>query len=102
MLAAPWIPAPDLADEDGLVAPEYLWAALDCPSYFAQPIAGKKIALLGRFTGEIKARPRVGEKLTVAAWPMGAEGRKYFGGSTIFREDGAPLAVARSLWIELK
>jgi hypothetical protein len=102
VLAAPWIPAADLAGEDGLVAPEYLWAALDCPSYFAQPIAGKKIALLGRFTAAIDARPKPGEKLTIAAWPMGAEGRKYFGGSTIFRESGEPLAVARSLWIELK
>jgi hypothetical protein len=102
LIAAPWIPAPDLADKSGLVAPEFLWAALDCPSYFAQPIAGKKIALLGRITAAISKRPRIGEKLTIAAWPMGAEGRLYTGGSTIFRESGEPLAIARSLWIELK
>jgi hypothetical protein len=102
IVAAPWIPTPDLANADGLVAPEFLWAALDCPSYFAQPLAGKKVALLGRFTAAIRARPKPGEKLTIAAWPMGADGRKHFGGSTIFRADGAPLATARSVWIELK
>ncbi|MEY4786053.1 MAG: hypothetical protein RIR41_3988, partial [Pseudomonadota bacterium] len=30
IVAAPWQPTPDLADASGRVAPEFLWAALDC------------------------------------------------------------------------
>jgi hypothetical protein len=32
VLAATWTPEPTLVAEDGFVAPEFLWAALDCPS----------------------------------------------------------------------
>jgi hypothetical protein len=31
VLAASWTPDQNLAAEDGLVAPEFLWSALDCP-----------------------------------------------------------------------
>jgi hypothetical protein len=32
VLAATWIPDPTLAAEDGFVASEFLWSALDCPT----------------------------------------------------------------------
>jgi len=35
VLAATWTPDPTLAAEDGLVAPEFLWSALDCPTGYA-------------------------------------------------------------------
>src|SRR3954447_8743199 len=35
VLAATWTPDPSLAAEDGLVAPEFLWSALDCPTGYA-------------------------------------------------------------------
>ncbi len=100
-VAATWTPASDFADEDGLVAPEVLWAALDCPSYFALPGAGPLRAVLGRITAEIRARPRPGERLVAAAWPAGADGRKHASRSALYRADGALLARASCLWIEL-
>ena len=35
MVATTWTPTPDTADDDGLVRPEFIWAVLDCPTYFA-------------------------------------------------------------------
>src|SRR5262245_17798566 len=35
MHAAPWVPYSNLASEDGAVAWEFIWAALDCPTGFA-------------------------------------------------------------------
>src|SRR2546429_181527 len=32
LYAAPWVPDESLADSMGLVRPEFVWAALDCPS----------------------------------------------------------------------
>src|SRR5216683_1346305 len=35
VLAATWTPDPTLTAEDGFVAPEFLWSALDCPTGYA-------------------------------------------------------------------
>src|SRR3954468_8841961 len=35
VFAATWMPDPTLAAEDGFVAPEFLWSALDCPTGYA-------------------------------------------------------------------
>ncbi len=42
VLAASWIPDPNLAAEDGLVAPEFLWSALDCPTGYALQLQSAK------------------------------------------------------------
>ena len=34
-VAAPWVPDASLCLTDGRVAPEFMWAALDCPGFFA-------------------------------------------------------------------
>jgi hypothetical protein len=102
MAAASWTPAPDLF-ENGKLAPEFLYAALDCPSYWALPRAGEMPALLGRMTARLDgALPRAGEPLIVAAWPISSEGRKHRGGSAVYGADGRPIAVAEALWIEPK
>lgn len=95
-----WAPSADLASDDGLVAPEFLWAALDCPSAFALRTAGAPV-LLGRFTADIARRPTPGEALTVAAWRTGGEGRKHYAASALFDEAGALIAAANAVWIEI-
>jgi hypothetical protein len=101
-VAATWLPDDDLTEDDGLIAREFLWAALDCPSYFALPRANALMALLGRMTAEIRERPRAGEPLAVAAWATGSEGRKHAARSALYGADGRLLAKAACLWIELK
>ena len=100
-VAAPWTPDASLAGEDGRVAPEFVWAALDCPSYFGLQRPGL-VALLGRMHAEIVARPGAGEPCVVSAWPIDRDGRKYRAGSAIFDSTGALLARSAALWIELK
>jgi hypothetical protein len=103
MVAAPWIPGEDLAGEDGTVKDVYMWAALDCPTYFAGEAAfGPSRSLLGRLTGWIIHRVQPGEPLVVTAWPESQEGRKRFAGSALVSESGAVLALARATWIELR
>lgn len=44
LLAVPWTPDPSLNGGEGWVRPEFVWAALDCPSGFGAGIAPDKIA----------------------------------------------------------
>lgn len=97
---AEWIPSDDLIGDDGVVAPRFVWAALDCPSYFAlaEP---RPLALLAQLEGQV-ARPVVaGERLRITAWPLGIEGRKHRSATAIHDEAGALVALARALWIEV-
>lgn len=99
----PWVPDASLAADDGLVDPALLWAALDCPSGLAWLEAGGALepAVLGRLAVRIDRRPAVGERLIVAGWAIGREGRKQLSGSALWSSDGALLALARATWIVL-
>jgi hypothetical protein len=101
-VASPWRTTADLADEDGYVRAEFMWAALDCPSYWALTGAGEFRAVLARLTAQIDARPKAGDILIVGAWPLGSDGRKHRGASAIYDQSGAVLARAEALWIEIK
>jgi len=101
MVACTWVPGGDLADADGRVAPEFIHAALDCPSYWSLPRAGDMAALLARLTASIDApTPKVGEELIVAAWPIRSDGRKHIAASALYDGDGAVIARSEALWIE--
>ncbi|PQA88659.1 hypothetical protein [Hyphococcus luteus] len=95
-----WTPAADLAGEDGLVRPEFLWAALDCPTAYALRV-GERMTLLGRMTAEIRRRPKPGERLIAAAWRTGEDGRKHFSSSVLLDEKREIVAAANAIWIEL-
>jgi hypothetical protein len=105
VFAVPWIPDPSLAAADGLVAPEFVWSALDCPTgyvcqfdretrrFTAVPI------LLGTLSARIEARPRPGERCVVTSWQTGSQGRRLIGEAAIFGEEENLLAVGRAIWI---
>jgi hypothetical protein len=108
VLAASWVPDPNLAAEDGLIAPEFLWSALDCPTGFAcnydQQSASfeKTPLLLGRMAARIEARPRPGVPCIITAWPTGRDGRKRTAEAALHDEAGKLLAVARTTWIAVE
>jgi hypothetical protein len=106
LVAAPWTPAPDLVDRSGVVDAKYVWSALDCPAWFAHaaftPISELIVALLGRITGHIERQPKVGETYVCVGWPIKKEGRRIYAGSALFDADGAALAWASTVWVELK
>ena len=100
-VAATWRPDATLAGEDGLVRPEYLWAALDCPGYFATgDRAG--MALLGQMSATIHRPVRPDEQLVVTGWPIASEGRKHRVGSALHDAEGQLIAAATATWITLK
>jgi hypothetical protein len=100
MVAAPWVPDGSLADEHGLVRPEFLWAALDCPGYFAVSGADLSVALLGRMTAAISQRVRPGAQNIVLGWEIGREGRKRVAGTAVYTASGILCAKAKATWIE--
>jgi hypothetical protein len=77
-----------------------IWAALDCPGFFAWvEKEGRHGALLGTMTGEVLRRPRAGEPCVVVAWPLEREGRKETSGVALYDQGGALLARAHQVWI---
>jgi len=96
-----WRPHDGLAGEDGLVRPEFLWAALDCPTAFAIRLPEGRVCLLGAIAVEVKRRPKPGERLEVLAWKVDQDGRKHMADSALVAPSGDAIAVAEALWIEL-
>ncbi len=101
MVAAPWVPDVELGLEDHKVRPEFMWAALDCPGYFAARADGVPM-LLGEFTAHVDRRVHVDEPCVIIGWRISVEGRKFQVGTALFDEDGELCAQARALWIEPK
>ena len=102
ILAAPWTPDASLGDNEGIVRPEFFWAALDCPSGFATGIGPKRIAMLGKLALEIVAPVDVDRRCVIMSWPLGSEGRKLYGASALFSEQGALHACAKATWVLLQ
>ncbi|MFT3906573.1 MAG: hypothetical protein QM718_09745 [Steroidobacteraceae bacterium] len=99
MVAAPWLPDESLVQADGKVAAEYMWAALDCPGYFAARNDGVAM-LLGEYQAQIDRRVHTDESCVIVGWRLAVNGRKYEAGTALFDEDGEPCGRARALWIE--
>ncbi|RDI75755.1 hypothetical protein Gocc_0174 [Gaiella occulta] len=91
LVAATWV-----AHE---VAPEIVWAAIDCPGAYALRGEGRGEPLLARITARLDRLPQEGERCVVVGWPLDEDGRKRHAGTALYGEDGEPLAVSAQLWI---
>lgn len=100
LLAAPWRPDRSLADGSGNVRPEFIWAALDCPGYFAS--VSPRAGLLGELAVQIDRTVRIDEPCVITAWQIQADGRKHRTGTALFNADGERCALGVATWIELK
>jgi len=102
IVAAPWTPHDDLA-EGGLVRSEFIWAALDCPGYFAVINAmgskGEKI-LTGRMAVDQVAPVHAGTRHIITGWQVRSEGRKHWAGTALFDAHGNLKAKSEALWIK--
>ena len=96
LIASPWTPQSD--------DPLFAWAVLDCPSAYAIESVDHRaqIVVLASLTVELRERPRAGKRHVVAAWPVSSDGRKHHSASALYDATGRLLAVADSLWIELR
>lgn len=102
-----WTVGADVADPDDAQAASVAatWSALDCPS--AAPVADPDAAnpiVLARMAARVVERPRVGGTYVLAAWRVHDEGRKHHTRSVLLdpARDGAVLAAADALWIEVR
>ena len=111
-VAGTWLPDATLAhDGSDTIAPEFMWAAIDCPGSWS--VIGRDDAdapvreipstmLLGRLTGHVLRSLRVGEDSTALGWFLGQDGRKYHVGTAIHTRAGELVACSRATWIALK
>lgn len=95
--ATAWTPAPDLGAD--AVDEEFVWAALDCPSYFGG--TDGRPGVLASLAVTILAPVPVGEDLVVTGWRHDVDGRKIRSGSAVASAAGDVLAVGDALWIAL-
>lgn len=101
LVASPWTPDASLAGTRGRVRPEFHWAALDCPGAFAVSVPGQ-LMLLGSMRARLEREVEVGEPCVVVGWSLGAEGRKHRAATALYGADGACVARAQAIWIELR
>jgi hypothetical protein len=103
LVASPWTPPDWTADENGRVLPEFVWAVLDCPTYFALYRDGElPMSFLARLTARLDGAVAAGEEHVVIAWPIELDGRKHHAGSAVLDADGEVLAVAHALLIQAR
>jgi hypothetical protein len=103
MFAAEWTPHASLGDASGLVRPECVWAALDCPT--SAPVANFRDGppiVLARLTARLGCSVRVGEPHALLSWPLAVEGRKRHAACALFDSNQRLLCASRALWIELR
>ncbi len=98
-VAATWTPHANFVARDGLIRPEVVWAALDCPGSVAWAVQQGGGGLLGTMTCEVARRPAPGETCIVTAWPIERSGRKMISGTALFTAAGERLARSRQVWI---
>ncbi|MEX2459448.1 MAG: hypothetical protein WD770_10745 [Actinomycetota bacterium] len=112
-VAAPWIPHPNFAGPDGTVRPEFVWSALDCPTYFGVLDGGDRVPgvegdgdgnlalTTGRIHTAVLGPVVAGERHVVMGWPVSIDGRKHLGGAGVFTEGGELRAVSVATWLPL-
>ncbi len=102
LVAAPWIPAPELGDDTGYVRPEFIWTALDCPGAFAfLELTDHRPGMSGRLIGQIDLPLPVGEPCVVIAWPVAVDGKKLFAGTAVFNAAGQLVGRVLATWFSL-
>ena len=99
--AAVFLPDATVPNRAGIVTPDLIWAALDCPSYTPPLWDWERPSLLARLAVERHDTVEVGEPVIALGWHIATEGRKHHTASALMSTDGRVLARARALWITL-
>jgi hypothetical protein len=100
VFAVPWTPTEDLADADGAIRTQFVWAALDCPT-FGPVLGAGATAVLGRIAIDIRGPVTIGHRYVVTSWLIERDGRKFHTAGALSSDMGGALAVVRATWIEV-
>lgn len=102
LVASPWASPEGTRVVDGHLAPEIVWAALDCPGAW---VGARDITIdpvvLGRMAARILTPLPAADSFLSYAWALGEDGRKSYAGTAIADESGRVLAYARQTWIRV-
>ena len=101
LLAAPYDP-PVWFSDGGRATPASVWGALDCVSYPAHLLERGRVAFLASLTAHRTRDIAVGEPLIATGWTLGSGTRSHKTASVLLDEEGAVVASARAVWVELK
>jgi hypothetical protein len=101
LVAAAWRPDRSLVGPDNKVLPEFMWAALDCPGFFATG-AARSGPLLGTYAARIDRCVQLDASCVIIGWPIRRDGRKHVVGTAIFDSFGELCGRALATWIEPK
>ncbi|MFP4511703.1 MAG: hypothetical protein ACLFRV_02010 [Acidimicrobiales bacterium] len=96
-LATTFVVRDDLAPDGGALAPSVVWAAMDCPGWYAG--CDGQMALLGSMTAQQFAPMRPGDEVIVQSWKRGVDGRKVRVGVALRDGHGSVVAASHSIWI---
>jgi hypothetical protein len=99
LVASPWTPPAWAAGEDGIVRPEFVWAALDCPGFFALHGSYMRIAYLARQQVEVLAPTHADVEYVVVGRPLERSGRKGIARTAVLDRDGTVLAQGECLLV---
>lgn len=91
--AAPWVVPDD-------VAPETMWAALDCPGGWAIAGPGRPY-VMGQMAAVVRAVPEPGDICLVVGECDRVEGRRAYVRSTIYSLKGEIMATAEAIWVAI-
>jgi len=101
LFAAPWIPDPSLTSSGVVVRPEFIWAAMDCPTGFAAGFPWKGTLVTGRLAVEQVSPVYPLRPYVIISWGNGSEDRKHYAGALLYGPDGELCAKARATWIKV-
>jgi hypothetical protein len=101
LVTCTWTPDASLEGRPGMTAPEFIWAALDCPGAFAFPQPDGRAVVLGELAVDIHAPVPIGECCVLTGWPIDHRGRKHHTGTALFSAAGERLALGLATWIEI-
>lgn len=103
-VACHWHPGTGLAGDSGHIKPEFVWAALDCPTFFgAFNGRGMVPAVLGRQAVRLLRTDLPADAIyTIQSWSIGTEGRKSTSLGALYDASGECVALCRATWVELQ
>ncbi|MEU5432726.1 hypothetical protein AB0G73_05040 [Streptomyces sp. NPDC020719] len=102
LVATAWTAGPALADPEGMLRPELVWGALDCPGNAAGRLRGamRPGAVTASLTARLLQPVPVSSRLVSYAWILSEEGRKHRMGVALSTADGDLCALASALWLD--
>jgi hypothetical protein len=98
---AGWVPDSEFGGRDQLLHPEFLWAAMDCPTGFAAGFPTVGTLVTGRLAVQQLKGIRTGASCVLMSWPLGIDGRKHFSAACLYQDDEL-CAMAKATWVRIE